>query len=157
MQPLRLEKRDPLMEGMKGDQAQEEIGMVEEGLVGAEMVENGAQKEVEILGEDEEVRDIKVVVENAEGESSDETVVTENEEENYQEEEDEDEVVAVAEDDDDDYQEEEEGSYYDERVREENACLSTEELNKKFDDFIRKMKEELRIEARQHLVMVQEA
>ncbi|XP_027062361.1 uncharacterized protein [Coffea arabica] len=32
--------------------------------------------------------------------------------------------------------------------------LSTEELNKKFDDFIRKMKEELRIEAQQQLVVV---
>lgn len=32
--------------------------------------------------------------------------------------------------------------------------LSTEELNKKFEDFIRKMKEELRIEAQQQLVLV---
>ncbi|XP_021288524.1 uncharacterized protein LOC110419753 [Herrania umbratica] len=35
-----------------------------------------------------------------------------------------------------------------------NRVLSTEELNKRFDEFIRKMKEELRIEARQQLVMV---
>ncbi|XWS09684.1 hypothetical protein CRYUN_Cryun39dG0010100 [Craigia yunnanensis] len=35
-----------------------------------------------------------------------------------------------------------------------NRALSTEELNKRFDEFIRKMKEELRIEARQQLVMV---
>ncbi|KAL5803879.1 hypothetical protein ACOSQ3_030679 [Xanthoceras sorbifolium] len=42
-----------------------------------------------------------------------------------------------------------------EEEREGNGMLSTEELNKKFDDFIRKMKEELRIEAQgQQLVMV---
>jgi hypothetical protein len=35
-----------------------------------------------------------------------------------------------------------------------NGKLSTEELNKKFDEFIRRMKEELRIEAQQHLIMV---
>lgn len=35
-----------------------------------------------------------------------------------------------------------------------NGKLSDEELNKKFEDFIRKMKEELRIEARQQLIMV---
>ncbi|GKV19407.1 hypothetical protein SLEP1_g29672 [Rubroshorea leprosula] len=49
-------------------------------------------------------------------------------------------------------QEVEEGE---EEVREEgNGLLSTEELNKKFDEFIRKKKEELRIEARQQLIMV---
>jgi hypothetical protein len=37
---------------------------------------------------------------------------------------------------------------------EEESCISTEELNKKIEDFIRKMKEDLRIDARQHLVMV---
>ncbi|CAK7324512.1 unnamed protein product [Dovyalis caffra] len=39
-------------------------------------------------------------------------------------------------------------------IGEGNGVLSTEELNKKFEDFIRKMKEEIRIEAQQHLVMV---
>ncbi|XVE50833.1 hypothetical protein DITRI_Ditri01bG0195500 [Diplodiscus trichospermus] len=39
-------------------------------------------------------------------------------------------------------------------LEEENRVLSTEEMNKRFDEFIRKMKEELRIEARQQLVMV---
>ncbi|KAK8579095.1 hypothetical protein V6N13_142326 [Hibiscus sabdariffa] len=52
----------------------------------------------------------------------------------------------------------EEGESYepeeDEGIIEENQVLSNEELNKKFDEFIRKMKEELRIEARQQLVMV---
>jgi hypothetical protein len=38
-------------------------------------------------------------------------------------------------------------------IEEENS-INTEELNKKFEDFIRKMKEDLRIDARQHLVMV---
>ncbi|XP_040989075.1 uncharacterized protein LOC121236712 [Juglans microcarpa x Juglans regia] len=35
-----------------------------------------------------------------------------------------------------------------------NEKLSTEELNKKFDDFIRRVKEEIRIEAQRQLVMV---
>ncbi|CAI8587008.1 unnamed protein product [Vicia faba] len=40
-------------------------------------------------------------------------------------------------------------------VEEEESCtLSTEDLNKKFEDFIRKMKDDLRIDARRHLVMV---
>ncbi|KAJ8754831.1 hypothetical protein K2173_015343 [Erythroxylum novogranatense] len=59
-------------------------------------------------------------------------------------------------------QEEEEDQYYDddddeeeeEEEEEENGVLSTEELNKKFEEFIRKMKEEIRIEAQQQLVMV---
>lgn len=41
-----------------------------------------------------------------------------------------------------------------EHVEEESSMLSTEELNKKFEDFIRKMKEDLRIEAQRQLVMV---
>jgi len=39
-------------------------------------------------------------------------------------------------------------------VEEPNWVLSTEELNRKFDDFIRKMKEDLRIEAQRQLLMV---
>nr|KYP41354.1 hypothetical protein KK1_037280 [Cajanus cajan] len=39
-------------------------------------------------------------------------------------------------------------------VEEPNYVLSTEELNKKFDDFIRRMKEDLRIEAQRQLLMV---
>lgn len=35
-----------------------------------------------------------------------------------------------------------------------SKILSTEELNKKFDEFIRRMKEEIRIEDQQQLVMV---
>ncbi|KAK7837851.1 hypothetical protein CFP56_020699 [Quercus suber] len=41
-----------------------------------------------------------------------------------------------------------------EEEEEGNGTLSTEELNKKFDDFIRRMKEEIRIEAQQQLVTV---
>ncbi|XP_057972280.1 uncharacterized protein LOC131160520 [Malania oleifera] len=41
-----------------------------------------------------------------------------------------------------------------EEEEEERNGLSTEELNKKFEDFIRRMKEELRIEAQRQLVMV---
>ncbi|KAJ4838290.1 hypothetical protein Tsubulata_041617 [Turnera subulata] len=50
-------------------------------------------------------------------------------------------------------QEEEEEDDIDE-VEEGNGLLSTEELNKKFDEFIRKMREEIRIESQQQLVMV---
>ncbi|KAI4306206.1 hypothetical protein L6164_029501 [Bauhinia variegata] len=39
-------------------------------------------------------------------------------------------------------------------AEEEIWTVSTEEMNKKFDNFIRKMKEDLRVEARQQLVMV---
>ncbi|XP_027344220.1 uncharacterized protein LOC113856560 [Abrus precatorius] len=39
-------------------------------------------------------------------------------------------------------------------VEEPNWVLSTEELNKKFDDFIRRMKEDLRVEAQRQLLMV---
>lgn len=45
-----------------------------------------------------------------------------------------------------------------EEEEEEEVCgskiLSTEELNKKFDEFIKRMKEEIRIEDQQQLVMV---
>ncbi|CAJ1971503.1 unnamed protein product [Sphenostylis stenocarpa] len=42
-----------------------------------------------------------------------------------------------------------------ENVEEESSKLSTEELNKKFEDFIRRMKEDLRIEAQRQLVMIE--
>lgn len=45
-------------------------------------------------------------------------------------------------------------SVEEEVVEEPNWVLSTEELNRKFDDFIRKMKEDLRIEAQRQLLMV---
>ncbi|XVE80528.1 hypothetical protein DITRI_Ditri14bG0147200 [Diplodiscus trichospermus] len=51
-------------------------------------------------------------------------------------------------------EEEEEEEEEEIELVEGNKVLSKEELNKKFDEFIRKMKEELRIEARQQLVMV---
>lgn len=50
--------------------------------------------------------------------------------------------------------EDEEEEEVEDDVDEENCVLSTEELNKKFDDFIRRMKEDLRIEAKRTLVMV---
>lgn len=49
---------------------------------------------------------------------------------------------------------EEEEEEDDVEEEEESCMLSTEELNKKFEDFIRKMKEDLRIDARRHLLMV---
>ncbi|XVE96655.1 hypothetical protein REPUB_Repub02eG0241400 [Reevesia pubescens] len=54
----------------------------------------------------------------------------------------------------DDFEESENYDTEEEEEVEGNRVLSTEELNKRFDEFIRKMKEELRIEARQQLVMV---
>ncbi|KAK7386006.1 hypothetical protein VNO78_32042 [Psophocarpus tetragonolobus] len=39
-------------------------------------------------------------------------------------------------------------------VQEDTSMLSTEELNKKIEDFIRKMKEDLRIQAQRQLVML---
>ncbi|XVF70874.1 hypothetical protein PTKIN_Ptkin11bG0197400 [Pterospermum kingtungense] len=74
-------------------------------------------------------------------------------------EEDEEEELQGSHDDDIFAQYFEETENYDREEEEEeevegNRVLSTEELNKKFDEFIRKMKEELRIEARQQLVMV---
>jgi len=51
-------------------------------------------------------------------------------------------------------EEEEHEEDYVEEEEEESSVLSTEELNKKFEDFIRKMKEDLRIDARRHLIMV---
>ncbi|CAL5190748.1 unnamed protein product [Lathyrus oleraceus] len=50
-------------------------------------------------------------------------------------------------------EEEEEKDYVGEEEEESNM-LNTEELNKKFEDFIRKIKEDLRMDARRHLVMV---
>ncbi|EEF39615.1 uncharacterized protein LOC8286849 [Ricinus communis] len=41
-----------------------------------------------------------------------------------------------------------------EEYEDEHGMLSVEELNKKFEEFIRKMKEEIRIEAQQQLVLV---
>ncbi|GMN32925.1 hypothetical protein TIFTF001_046648 [Ficus carica] len=49
-------------------------------------------------------------------------------------------------------QEEEEDEDENEEVG--NEEMNTEELNKKFDEFIRRMKEELRIEAQSQLIMV---
>ncbi|OAY28373.1 hypothetical protein MANES_15G061300v8 [Manihot esculenta] len=74
------------------------------------------------------------------------------------------EVSEVFVEEDDDHQEETIEEFVDKfpiqedeeeyEYEEENGTLSTEELNKKFEEFIRKMKEEIRIEAQQQLVMV---
>lgn len=72
------------------------------------------------------------------------TFIVENDEENDKD----SESVFAFEDKDEEEDDEEE------ETRESMGMLSTEELNKKFDEFIRKMKEELRIEAQQQLIMV---
>lgn len=74
----------------------------------------------------------------------------------YEEQQDDDEAEAEAEAEteeaeiEEDEQEQEQEKGEDEAI----ARMSTEELNRKFDDFIRKMKEELRIEAQQLLIVV---
>ncbi|MBA0809813.1 hypothetical protein Gohar_025431 [Gossypium harknessii] len=86
------------------------------------------------------------VEEEAKGSSIDEPFVEDNEEsETYEPEEEED----IEESENYEPEEEEE-----EELMEGNNVLSTEEMNKRFDEFIRKMKEGLRIEAQQQLVMV---
>lgn len=58
----------------------------------------------------------------------------------------------------DEEEEEDSGIFAEEDVEAENGMLtsstSTEELNQKFEDFIRRMKEELRIEAQRQPIMV---
>ncbi|KAK4439461.1 hypothetical protein Salat_0281000 [Sesamum alatum] len=56
------------------------------------------------------------------------------------------------EDDDEESRVAEEGTSATEQVI--DASVSTEELNKKFEEFIRKMKEEIRVEAQQQLITV---
>ncbi|MBA0864907.1 hypothetical protein Goshw_007165 [Gossypium schwendimanii] len=86
------------------------------------------------------------VEEEAKGSSIDEPFLEDNEEsETYEPEEEEEEDIEESEN----YEPEEE-----EELMERNNVLSTEEMNKRFDEFIRKMKEGLMIEAQQQLVMV---
>ncbi|PNX99865.1 hypothetical protein L195_g023136 [Trifolium pratense] len=62
-----------------------------------------------------------------------------------------DEEISLFDDGDEDEDEEQEmveRIEEEEVVEEANLVLSTEELNKKFDDFIKRMKEDLRIEAK---------
>ncbi|KAH1063096.1 hypothetical protein J1N35_028083 [Gossypium stocksii] len=89
------------------------------------------------------------VEEEAKGSSIDEPFVEDNEEsETYEPEEEEEEEEDIEESEN--YEPEEE----EEELMEGNNVLSIEEMNKRFDEFIRKMKEEIRIEAQQQLVMV---
>lgn len=84
------------------------------------------------------------------------------EEQNQKREEEEEEISGVELEEDVDDDEEDEGCFTDEveeeeegKGRELEVVVSTEELNKKIEEFIRKMKEEMRIEAAQtHLIAV---
>ncbi|PON33377.1 hypothetical protein PanWU01x14_353310 [Parasponia andersonii] len=99
-----------------------------------------------------------VLEDHKEQERDDEFVVSNDEEEEEEEEEEETALVHVQEDKEEhtwsevDLVKEEEEEEEEEEVG--NGMLSTEELNKKFDEFIRRMKEELRIEASRQLIMV---
>jgi hypothetical protein len=64
----------------------------------------------------------------------------------------------ISEEEEEEEEEEDSGIFAEEDVEAENGMLtsstSTEELNQKFEDFIRRMKEELRIEAQRQPIMV---
>lgn len=97
--------------------------------------------------------------ENTESEAAITKTETEETREEQEKEEAEEESAVLEEDEEEEA--EAESSFFideveegEEEEEEGNGKLSDEELNKKFEDFIRKMKEELRIEARQQLIMV---
>ncbi|OMP04252.1 hypothetical protein COLO4_09813 [Corchorus olitorius] len=130
-----LESADQALENsimVEGRHKEEEVETETETEIGNFTVEEEEEEKWGLMTLEEEEEENAGFVEEDEGEvkgSENDLFVQESEEtENYGR----------------DYEEEEEG----------NRVLSTEELNKRFDEFIRKMKEELRIEARQQLVMV---
>ncbi|PON94038.1 hypothetical protein TorRG33x02_100770 [Trema orientale] len=109
-----------------------------------------------------EIENEKPVLEDHEEQERDDEFVVSNEEEQEEEEEEEEEkeeenaLVHVQEDKEEHTWSEVDLVQEEEEEEEEvgNGMLSTEELNKKFDEFIRRMKEELRIEAQRQLIMV---
>ncbi|KAG6685917.1 hypothetical protein I3842_12G135800 [Carya illinoinensis] len=108
----------------------------------AENVALKQRREIDYL-----IKDVKKETEN--------TAVEEGENRFFISEEEEEGVVYVSEDEKE--QNESATSSFinkEEEENEGNEKLSIEELNKKFDDFIRRMKEEIRIEAQRQLVMV---
>ncbi|XWS11347.1 hypothetical protein CRYUN_Cryun38cG0076100 [Craigia yunnanensis] len=132
-------------------------------LESAEALKNGAvtegrqEEEEELAVAEKEIENFTLEEEEEDGENWDLVTSGEEEEEN---------AAFVAEDEEEvkgsddnlfvqDFGESENYEREEEEVElvEGNRVLSTEELNKRFDEFIRKMKEELRIEARQQLVM----
>ncbi|AET00761.1 hypothetical protein MtrunA17_Chr5g0446391 [Medicago truncatula] len=131
---LDVEVNEPLLEReveMRTNEADEHNAAVEE-----KEVQEKVEKIIFIEEEQEEMKDVEEEVElfdadDEDGDKGSEIDYILIEENNIEEEE---------------HEEEEE--------EEESSVLSTEELNKKFEDFIRKMKEDLRIDARRHLVMV---
>ncbi|XP_057529411.1 uncharacterized protein LOC130807996 [Amaranthus tricolor] len=116
----------------------------------------------EVMMEEDKVVDEKYVVyqiTNGE-EQEEEDVTNDGDDEKYEQEEVEDEKYEQEEVEDEKYEQKKEkdgyGEYEEEEEEEEETIskMSTEELNRKFDDFIRKMKEELRIEAQRQLILV---
>ncbi|XP_042041373.1 glutamic acid-rich protein-like [Salvia splendens] len=93
--------------------------------------------------------EIKVQDDRASQNAADEIIETEIVCEDWNEDEDED---GDEDDEDEDGDEDDEESEPPSVVS--DMRVSTEELNKKFDEFIRKMKEEIRIEARQQYLIV---
>ncbi|XWS51753.1 hypothetical protein CRYUN_Cryun11dG0010300 [Craigia yunnanensis] len=147
-----LETKAPLLEkevALEGDEA-----------VKNTIVMEGRQEEEEAEAAAAEIETENFTMEEGEEEGGKWSLMTSGEEE-----EEEENAAFVGEDegelkrsDDDffvqDFGESENYEEEEEEVVEGSRVLSTEELNKRFDEFIRKMKEEIRIEARQQLVMV---
>ncbi|CAE5967073.1 unnamed protein product [Arabidopsis arenosa] len=83
--------------------------------------------------------------------------VTVEEDTKHQETEEDDEDNTLADNEGEEECDLRDGSINEEEEEEENVGVmasTEEEMNKKFDEFIRKMKEELRIEAKRHLILV---
>ncbi|OMO83720.1 hypothetical protein CCACVL1_11248 [Corchorus capsularis] len=150
-EPVNLEEKAPLLE--------KEIALesADQALENSIMVEGRHEEEKEEAEAETEIGNFTVQEEEEEEEEKWGLMTLEEEENGGFVEEDEGEVKGSE--NDLFVQEFEESENYgrdyeEEEVVEGNRVLSTEELNKRFDEFIRKMKEELRIEARQQLVMV---
>ena len=116
----------------------------------AEVVEENFGKIILVDGDQDEGSDYQSVFKEEEKELDEETEVFDAGDEDEEEEKASEIDQFLSEEN----IEEEEDVVEEEEEEEENCTLSTEELNKKFDDFIRRMKEDLRIEARRQLVMV---
>ncbi|KAF3453320.1 hypothetical protein FNV43_RR03760 [Rhamnella rubrinervis] len=132
--------------------------IAEESIVGSEQVlgnvaaHDETENECLVISQLEKETE-KAIVEDQQQERGSESIISNGEEE---EEEETDEIYVPQ--DDEEEQKWSNGDFFTGQTIEEeeevDAKLSTEELNKKFDEFIRKMKAEIRIEAQSHLIMV---
>lgn len=98
----------------------------------------------------------KEIIEVKEQEIESGSLASKEEGKDQEKEEEEETIVNVAEDEEENDVWPNDDSLIEQKEDDEvgNGVMSTEELNKKFDEFIRRMKEELRIEAQRQLIMV---